>query len=85
MSEHITVRGDTLALPAPRGQGKCVTCRFWAELPGQDRRRDRRHGQCRRYPPRDRASGAGSLWPVMQGRQWCGEHSTDPYREADDE
>ena len=74
--------GGTIALPAPHGQGLCVTCRFWAELPAQDGRRDdRRHGQCRRYPPRDR-SGQGSLWPVMQGRQWCGEHAALPGEEG---
>lgn len=69
----------TVALPRPEGQGKCVSCRFWAELPAQENRRpDRRHGQCRRYPPSDNRSRAGALWPVIQGRQWCGEHEQRP-------
>lgn len=51
----------------------CATCRSWNE------RERRAYGECRRRPPvviiEGKGSGPRTLFPMVEGRMWCGEHS----------
>lgn len=53
----------------------CATCWFFVA-------RDRRHGECRRYPPAVLAGPPPEFKPktrfcLVNADHWCGEHATE--------